>query len=196
MITTVFISKCALWQNKGKGKLKPRFVTSLESSGLSISRGWRFIFLLAVWETDLLSRQHHGCVLTQPGSGQPLSPGLQMACKQPRCEFWAEVCHHSGGGGWGQPNLSVWEAESCQDTQRQLLLMSLRSAQPSEKWWEVLGVTIILCLSNSFQACSGASGGSVIFCVRLGSILAYLCRTHAATVLCSFHFCLSILRLN
>lgn len=187
MITTVFISKCALWQNMGKGKLNPRFVTSAELR-TPTSRGWQFTFLPSVgsWTAHQTAPRW---VFTQPGSGQPLSPRLQMACKQSRCGFWAEVCHHSGLGGWGQPDLSVWEAESCQDMPRQLLLMSTRSAQPSEKWWDILRVMV--CLSNSFN--SSPFRCFWWLCAHLcqaGNILAHSSRIHAA--LCSFPFFLSL----
>lgn len=150
MITTVFINKCALWQNRGKGKLKPCFLTSRELGILPVEVGDLFSFCQCGKLNSSPDSTTMGLYTTWQWPA--FVWWLQMACKQRRCEFWAQVCHHSGGGGWGQPNLFVWEAESCQDMSRQLLLMSRRSAQPLEKWWDVLGVAVILCHPNSFSS--------------------------------------------
>lgn len=57
-----FHKQVCIMAEQGEGKIKATFC-SFSRAWDSTSGGWRFIFLLSVWETELLTRQHHdGCL--------------------------------------------------------------------------------------------------------------------------------------
>lgn len=110
-----FHKQVCIMVEQGEGKIKAMFC-NLSRAEDSISRGWWFIFLLSVWESELLTRQHH-VVCSHNLAAANLCVFLQMALQA--VQVWV-LGRGMPPGRWGWLSLSVWEAVSCQDMQRQL----------------------------------------------------------------------------